>query len=158
MLPTSISTGELRKLTGYSKAAVVGFEQAGIITRSGRDAWPMPATLVQLTAHLRDRHAHRSSADEQWRLARARGAELRNQERLGLLAPTSFLEQILDQCLGYLRSDFSGLPATFTRDAKERRRLDDLLRKCLERLADEFAKKSAELKQQAARAANRRTA
>ncbi len=72
--------------------------------------------------------------------------------------PTSYLEQILDQCLGYLRSDFSGLPAMFTRDVKERRRLDDLLRNCLEHLANEFAKKAAELKQQTIRAANRSAA
>ncbi len=155
MLPTSLTTSELRQVTGLSKPGLVDLEQRGINRRAAKDTWLIPDTLVRLVGHFRDRGAHRSAADEQWRLARAQGQELRNQERLGQLAPTSYLEEILDDCMGRLRSEFAALPAMHGRDLAERRRLDDLLRSCLERLADHFVKKADDLKRRAIHAANR---
>ncbi len=58
MLPTTITTSELRRLTNFSAAALVDFAQRGIIRRAGKNRWAMPDTMVRLVAHLRDRHAH----------------------------------------------------------------------------------------------------
>jgi hypothetical protein len=127
----------------------------GTLIVDGKNTWALPESLVKLVAHLRDRHAHRSASDEAWREARAAAVEIRNRQRLAELVPTCFLGQILDDCLGRLRTDFSGLPAMFTRNLVERRRLDDLLRDCLTRLADHFERKGAELREGAIRAANR---
>ncbi len=146
MLPATITTAELRRLTGFSAPALVDLERRGVIRRAAKNSWPIE-TLPLLVRHLRDRHAHRNIADEQWRAARAAGQELRNQERLGQLTPSVFLLNILDELVGQLRAEFSSLPAMYSRDVMERRKLDDLLRAVLGRLSGHFAEKTAKIRQ-----------
>jgi hypothetical protein len=70
MLPTTITTEELRHLTGDSKAQLVELEQGGIIKREAKNVWPI-ATVPALVARLRER-GQRPIDDDRTRFEAAR--------------------------------------------------------------------------------------
>jgi hypothetical protein len=54
MLPATITSEELRRLTNYSKAQLVELEQGGIIERAAKNTWPIE-TVTKIVARLRER-------------------------------------------------------------------------------------------------------
>lgn len=70
MLPKTITTAELRSLTGYSKAGIVELEQSGVIKRDAVDKWPIEM-VTKVVARLRERKPAVSDERARWETARA---------------------------------------------------------------------------------------
>jgi hypothetical protein len=70
MLPTTITSEELRRLTNYSKAQLVELEQAGIIERAAKNTWSI-GTVTKIVARLRER-GRRPVDDDRARFEAAR--------------------------------------------------------------------------------------
>jgi hypothetical protein len=79
MLPTTITSEQLRQLTGYSKAQLVELEQSGLIWRDAKNTWPIEA-VTRIVARLRER-GRRPANDEHSRFEKARA----DRERLKLM-------------------------------------------------------------------------
>ena len=69
-LPTTITTAELCRATGYSKAAITAFEQAGTIRRDAVNEWPFD-TILKVITHLRERRSVVSDDRSRWEKAKA---------------------------------------------------------------------------------------
>lgn len=82
------------------------------------------------------RRANKVKAESRVRDARAREIELRIAEREGRLAQVSDLEAVLDEYIGSMRSELSGLPAAVTRDLVLRRTIEQAIDERLHRVAD----------------------
>jgi hypothetical protein len=100
MLPKTVSTDDLRSLTGLSKSGVTTFEQQGVIKRSAVNTWPMPDTLVALVTHLRARKPSSSDGRVAWEAARARREEMRAKKEAGELIPQGVVDTLLQTSFG----------------------------------------------------------
>jgi hypothetical protein len=82
-----------------------------------------------------DRRAQRSAAENRVRDARAREIEMRTALRTHELCETEEAIAAMESVVGMVRSEFGGTAARFTRDLTERRRLDNEINACLNRVA-----------------------
>jgi hypothetical protein len=98
MLPKTINTSELRALTGYSAAGITELVQSGLISRSAKDTWAFPSTVLKIVGHLRERGRREAVADDRSRFERARAQreEMKAMKEAGKLCPVSDLEQLAD--------------------------------------------------------------
>jgi len=145
MLPTTITTAELRKLTGYAKSSITELQQTGIIERVGPDTWPIE-TVATLIAHLRTRRPAVSDDRARWEKARAireeRKVALEGRE-LCLMSDFATTQETMTALV------FAAMDAAATRlhphDRAERRRVEQeftIAKECVStafrRLADDL--------------------
>ena len=148
MLPTNITSEELRKLTGYSKAAIVSFEQVGIIERSARDTWPLPSTLAKIVGHLRGKIRQGASAgDARWRAARALEIEVKIAERTNQLISIDEAQAALEEVTGLYLTELSGLAASVTRDLAIRRAIENEIFSMRKRIANKLEQQARSLEE-----------
>ena len=71
MLPKTINTAELMKLVGLAKSSLTELAQAGVISQSARNTWPID-TVTKLAGHWRERGRREAVDDDRQRFERAR--------------------------------------------------------------------------------------
>jgi hypothetical protein len=82
---TTAMTNEICKLAAITKQHLGRLEGNGIVRRSGRDQWPLVATLNALFADARARSAAHSDARARYEQARAQPIELRTKREAAQL-------------------------------------------------------------------------
>jgi len=112
MLPSTIDTVTLRKLTGYSKAAITDLENAHVIKREATNAWPID-TVTKIIAYLRDRVRRNAVSDERsrWERARAQREEMRVRREAGDLCRVSDFDAVLEELGHAILARLQTLPA-----------------------------------------------
>jgi len=123
---TTASTAEICLLAALTPQRLSQVEREGVVQRAGRDEWPLVATVRRLFDDARSRRTA-SAARLRWEEARAEMEQLKVQQRRGELCRLEDAAALLEETLGSLMSDLDALPARFTRDLSERRRLDALI-------------------------------
>ena len=145
MLPKTISTDELRSLTGLSKSGITTFEQQGVIKRLAVNEWPMPDTLVALVMHLRERKPVVSTERQNFERARAQREQMKAQLMLGTLCRTSDFGEAIDDVFGFLIPRLTALPSRITRDLALRKQWDAEIRSLRTEVAEYCAKRARDL-------------
>lgn len=144
MLPTTITSAELRRLTGYSKAAITELEQSGVIKRAAVDTWPIE-TVTKIVGHLRERKPAGGEFRDRYEKAKAlreeRKAALEAKE-LCLVSDLTTMQEVMTALI------FAGLDAVAARlyphDRVARRRvleeftiMKDMMATAFGKLADD---------------------
>jgi hypothetical protein len=143
---TKATTGEICRLAGISKQHLGRLEREGVVQQTARDQWPLVETINKLFNHARTRNEAALAAKQRYEEARAQREETRARQAAGELCNRTNFEAAYAELSGRLFSRIDGLPAAYTRDLNERRRLQDHIN----RLRNEFA---AELKAEMERGA-----
>ena len=139
MLPTTITSEELRRLTSYSKAQLVELEQAGIIERAAKNTWSI-GTVTKIVARLRER-GRRPVDDDRARFEAARAAreELRLKKECNEVVYRREFDQLVDAVAFAVLKHYSPLPSRIGgRDLELRRRCEIEVRIAQQGLSDEM--------------------
>ena len=144
MLPTTITTEELRRLTGYAKSSIVALEQEGVIARTAKDTWAIE-TVPTLIAHLRERKPVVSTDRSRFEKARAEREELKAKKLAGELCPVSEFHDCWVLMFGAILSRLVALPARCTRDLALRKRIEEEVNNLRHEVSDEFQRRADEL-------------
>lgn len=110
---------------------------AGFITKSKRGAYTLVEVVRGAVAYYEDQleKANKAAAASRATDARTREIELRIAERKRELIPQEDAMAVVSELAGMVRAEFSGLPARFTRDLEQRRRLEQEINGTFERLS-----------------------
>jgi restriction endonuclease Mrr len=120
---------------------------AGFISKSSRGAYTVVEVVRGALAYYEDQLSRTSKAAAANRAteARTREIELRIAERKRELIPVDEARAVVSEMAAMVRAEFAGLPAKFTRDLDERRRLEQEIDGSFERLAAAAGRASASL-------------
>lgn len=116
MLPDTITTSELMAMTGLSRPSLSRNKAKGIISPSGRDAWPTVETISALMAAYRDAAAAGGTsldlAAERARLAReqADGHSMKNAQLRGELLPRAAVTAAVQAAFTRVRARMLAIP------------------------------------------------
>lgn len=138
---------EMGRHLDLSRQRIVALADEGVIPREADGTFPVDACRIGYLRWLRDpaRRSAKSAADGKFVEAKTRLLEIRTMEKLGQLVPAELLDEMVDLITGLYRSELNTLPAQFTRDIRERRRLEDLIRKMLHRIANEAGRRAGRI-------------
>ncbi len=109
----------------------------GVIRREAPNKYRLIEVVHGYLDFMRDERsrANKSAADSRVRDARAQEIALRIGEKLGHLVAVEEFDEFVDAIAGIILSELGSLPARFTRDLGERRRLEAECNGILERLS-----------------------
>jgi phage terminase Nu1 subunit (DNA packaging protein) len=144
MLPETITTNELVKLSGYAKSSLTALQQQGVIERIGPDTWPTEA-ITKLIAHLRERKPVVSTEREKFERARAAREQMKAEQMAGSLCKTSDFHEAWDALIGYTVAGLVAIPARCTRDLGLRQVIQKELDAWRSNVANEFKRRAEEL-------------
>lgn len=140
--PTAtITISGLHRLTGAEPGEIEALIGAGQIDQPDGDRVPMVQAVQSYLAHLRDqnRTASASAAMARARDARAEASELALAIARRDVIPDAEAETACDFLCGVISEAIGGLPARVTRDMRERRVIEDALRRAQEAIAADLA-------------------
>lgn len=109
----------------------------GYIVRAGTNQYSVVAIVRGLIAYYDDllEKTNKAAAASRATDARTREIELRIAERRRDLIPQEDARAVVSEMAAMIKAEFSGLPARFTRDLAERRRLEQEIDGSFDRLA-----------------------
>lgn len=140
--PTAMITlAGLRRLTEAAPGELEGLIAAGTLPALDGDKLPMVEAIHAFLHHLRDenRTASASAAMARARDARAEASELALAVARRDVIPSAEAEATTDYLCGAISEAIGGLPARVTRDMRERRAIEDALRRAQEAIAADLA-------------------
>ncbi len=145
----NFSTRQITVLVEIGEDRLAQIEQAGFIKRAGRNSWPAIETLSGLVRFYRDenRRGPKSTADAQWRAARAREIEIRIAERERKLMQTDEATKALENIIGLFLTELSGLPASVTRDLQFRQQIEDQIFNMRSRISNRLEAEARSLRE-----------
>ena len=147
MLPKTINTAELMKLVGLAKSSLTELAQAGVISQSARNTWPID-TVTKLAGDWRERGRREAVDDDRQRFERARAEreEMKALKEAGKLCWVDDLDAMVhftaSAWLGALRGavvDIAG------RDLTERARVEEILGQAQDRVREQIEAEEARL-------------
>ncbi|WP_245407583.1 hypothetical protein [Rhodopseudomonas faecalis] len=120
---TTEQAGRLLMVTGERVRQLI---KSGYVPRPVKGVIPLVAAVQGYIKFLKDedRRSSKSAADSRVRDARAKEIELKIARQQRELLPTEEAVALCNRVVGLLISRVAGLPAEFTRDLNERRRLE----------------------------------
>jgi phage terminase Nu1 subunit (DNA packaging protein) len=141
------TTAEMVAATGLSASYLGRLERDGIVSRNGRDDWPLVKSVNAIIGYLRreNRKSGRTEADLRLIKAKARSIELRNAKDEHQLVEMEEVVAVIDRVIGLMVSRLAGLPARCTRDVELRRTIEEEINAARQAVADECAKQAASL-------------
>lgn len=127
-----------------SRTFIPKLEADGVIHRQPGSGYRLAESRTNYIRHLRRARTQspRTEAEAEFLRKRTMALEVRTMERLKTLVPVELLEESIDLITGLYRTELASLPARFTRDIRERRRLEDDIRAMLKRIANEAYRRS----------------
>lgn len=140
--PTAtITLAGLRCLTEAAPGELEGLIASGTLPALDGDKLPMISAVQSYLAHLREtsRTASASAAMARARDARAEATELSLAIARRDVIQASEAETACDFLCGVISEAIGGLPARVTRDMRERRVIEDALRRAQEAIAADLA-------------------
>lgn len=134
---TTLSADQAATLLGRSRRWVYNLVQEGYIEKAGSGAYSLVAVVRGAMAYYEDQISKNSKTATASRAteARTREIELRIQERSRELIPMDDALAELADWSSAVRAEFQGLPARYTRDMDERRRLEQEIDGAFDRLS-----------------------
>ena len=119
MLPTTITTAELTKLTGYAKSSITELQQRGVIEKAGPDTWPIE-TVTTLIVHLRERKPQLSDEQKAYHQARADREKLKYAQEIGKLGSTEEMVGALEMMVGWYIAALETFPSAICQARSDR--------------------------------------
>ena len=132
-------------LLDRSERFVQNLVQYGFVPREKRGEYLVVPLVHGAMKYMQEQieKASKSAAASRATDARTREIELRIAERAKELIPLDDALRVVSEVVQMTRAEFAGLPARFTRDLTERRRLEQDIDGCFERLANKAGEFSA---------------
>jgi len=137
-LDAALKTEQAASLIGVTVRRLQQLIQEGTIRRDGNGKLTVSA-VVQGRLADKDREIEQirlKAADNDVRRAKARLLEMNLSEKQRELVPRDEAEEFVQLLIGEVVSRLQGLPARYTRDVSERRRLEDLISNIRGEVAD----------------------
>jgi hypothetical protein len=156
---TIATTGEILALTGFTAPRLTQLESDGVIARSGRNEWPLIATVAAIVKYLRDenRRGRQSEAANKLASAKAKALELRIERERASLAPVREFIEGWKFVANAIVVELVGLPPRLSpHDRDGRRRAEVLINEMRTRVADVIESETARLEEAAVKSAKRR--
>lgn len=145
----TITTGQAAKLLMVSEAWVGKLHKMEYVPKAGRGKWNLVSVVQGYIRFLKDEDRRSSKSASASRMQDVKTARLELQMRAESreLVPFDDAKLVLDTAAGLMRSSVMAVPAKFTRDLKERRRLENLLSEALGQIATGIDKKAEALEE-----------
>jgi hypothetical protein len=145
---TPISTEDAARLIGRTSRWVNLLFQKGYIKKNKDGLYTAAAVVEGYVKNIMEdkRHSAHSTAVADLAATKARIAAMNEARLKGDLVPTQAILDHAAETIGPFMSALSGLPAQFTRDRAERRRLEEMLNKIRNDYARTLRAKSEQLK------------
>lgn len=148
----TVTIGRLGNILDLGERWLRKLENKGIIVRLARGQYDLPKSVQGYIKWLRETELAQSqtpagSAKENFELERARKLKLENDQKEALLIETPEVIAAIDHIVGEIRTGLAGIPARFTEDLAERRRLENEIDAVLSQLADRFDQASLALRE-----------
>jgi phage terminase Nu1 subunit (DNA packaging protein) len=123
--------------------------EEGVLPREGKGRFPLRACIKAHAAWSRDeaRRGSRTASQSRVSDARAREIEIRVAKEEHRLIETEDALGALDEIIGTLRSEASGLPARVTRDVALRRKVESEIDDIFRRASARFERAAVDLRQ-----------
>ena len=143
----TISTSQAAKLLMVSEMWVGKLHKMEYIPKAGRGKWNLVAVVQGYIRFLKDEDRRSSKSAAQSRITDIKAARLEMQMQADRreLVPLDDARLVLDTAASLMQSNLMAVPAKFTRDVKERRRLEAMIAEALGKIADGIDKKAAAL-------------
>jgi hypothetical protein len=136
---TEVSTAELCAIVDLTKGRLSQLENAGIIKHSGRDRWPLIATVRALLKQAQERSVAFSEAKAKLENLKVEREKLRLAKEAHDLAPVAETTASLSQFAMWVVAELESMPAAIfsgRNDRKLRRELEQWVFGSRTRLAD----------------------
>lgn len=144
-----ITTTQAAKLLMVSEAWVGKLHKMEYVPKAGRGRWNLVAVVQGYIRFLKDedRRSSKSASHSRMTDIKAERLEMQMRAERRELVPFDDTRLVLDTAAGLMQSALMSVPAKFTRDVAERRRLEKLIAEALNSVADGMEKKAAALKE-----------
>lgn len=145
-IPKHATATEIGRVLKLSERRVRQIADEAKVSRAGRALFPvgpMIRAALELARSERGNPAAREALVSE-REAKTRAIELRTAREEMKLVPTGEAVAMVQQIIGAMVSRLNGLPARFTRDLSERRRLEIALDEIRTEVSDQFASATTE--------------
>ena len=139
-----VSTEMASKLLMISAARLGQIEKMEYVKKVGRNRWNLVNLVQGYINFLRDedRRSSKSAGASRIQSIRADQLEMDVAAKRRELVPIEDVRLILDSAAGLMRSEMMAVPARFTRDVGERKRLDGLMAAAMNKVADGMDEKA----------------
>ena len=145
---TTASTAEICLLAGFTKQRLGKLESQGIVTRRGRDQWPLAATMRALLADARVRSEAHSATRAKLDELRAQREQLRIQRESHDLVRLADFTAAITAVAGAVLKHLSPLSAQIAgRDVALGRRVDDHVRRAQQGISDDLGALADQMEQ-----------
>lgn len=123
---STLTVNQVASLTGRSTQWVQKLAKAGFISKESHGQYALVSIIRGIIAYYEDLYSknNKSAAATRATEARTREIELRIQQRTRELIPLEDARAELADWASSVRAEFQGLPARYTRDPKERLKLE----------------------------------
>jgi hypothetical protein len=136
---TTATTREVCLLAGFTKQRLGKLESQGVVTRIGRDAWPLATTMRAIFSDARERSEAHSAAKVHLDKLRAAREELRLKKECNAVVKLSDFQEGIDAMAYVVLKHLAPLPSRLGgRDLAERKRVDAELRIAQQGMSDEL--------------------
>lgn len=145
--PGVVTTAQAAKLLMVSEAWIGKLHKMEYVPKVGRGQWNLVAVVQGYIRFLKDedRRSSKSAAAARGRDVKTELLEMQMREKRRELVPRDDVLLVLDTAASLTQSTLMAVPAKFTRDIRERRRLEKLIADALNRVADGVDKKATAL-------------
>ena len=142
-----ISTEMAAKLLMISVARVGQIEKMEYIKKVGRNRWNLVNLVQGYINFLRDedRRSSKSAGASRIQSIKADQLEMDIAAKRRELVAIDDVRLVLDGAAGLMRTEMMAVPARFTRDIAERKRLDTLMAEAMNTVADGMDEKAAKI-------------
>ena len=133
----TLTVSQVAALCGRSTQWVHHLAKAGFVQKQGKNEYAIVAVVRGVIAYYEDLQAKngKTAAANRATEARTREIELRIQERQRDLIPLEDARAVVSEMAALVRAEFQGLPARYTRDMQDRRKLEQDIDGSFERLS-----------------------
>lgn len=146
--PGVITTTQAAKLLMVSEAWIGKLHKMEYVPKAGRGKWNLVSVVQGYIRFLKDedRRSSKSASHSRMTDIKAERLEMQMKAERRELVPFDDTRLVLDTAAGLMQSTLMAVPAKFTRDIAERRRLEALIVEALGTVADGIEKKADALK------------
>ena len=144
----TITTQQAAKLLMCTEAWIGKLHKMEYFPKVGRGKWNLVAVVQGNIRFMKDedRRSSKSASAARGRDVKTEMLEMQMQEKRRELVPLDDTRLVLDTAASLVQSQMMAVPAKFTREIAERRRLEKLIAEALGTVADGIEKKAAALK------------
>jgi phage terminase Nu1 subunit (DNA packaging protein) len=136
--PGIVTTAQAAKVLMVSEAWIGRLHKMEYVPKHGRGQWNLVAVFQGYIRFLKDeeRRSSKSAAASRNRDVKTEMLEMQLKEKRRELVPIDDVQIVLDTAASLMQSTLMSVPSKFTRDIKERNRLDKMITTALGKIGD----------------------